>query len=235
MATPNPSAVKILVVEDERDVRDLMLLHLNREGYQCQVAEDGEQALAQTQKDKYHLLVLDWMLPGVNGLEICKRIRASGPNAQVPVLMVTARADSSDIVLSLEMGADDYVTKPFEIPVFLARVRSLLRRAAIQAESSKLKVLSIGKLKVNLESHDVLCENQKVSLTPSEFKMLVALCENRGKVLSREKLIGMVQGDGVAVIDRTVDTHIFGLRKKLGACSEVVETIRGIGYRIPAE
>ncbi len=218
---------KILVIEDEKDVRDLMLLHLKREGYETFQTENGEEALHLLEENKYDAVVLDWMLPGVSGLDICKKI-----NQSIPVLMVTARADTSDIVLGLEMGADDYVTKPFEIPVFLARIRALLRRITLPTESNGFEKIQVGDLKVNIEAHRVFCGPEEVTLTPSEFKLLTALMQNRGKVLSREKLIELVQGQGVAVVDRAIDTHVFGLRKKLGRCSEIIETIRGVGYRI---
>jgi len=218
---------KILVIEDEKDVRDLMLLHLKREGYETFQTDNGEEGLHLLEANKYDAVVLDWMLPGVSGLDICKKI-----NQRIPVLMVTARADTSDIVLGLEMGAYDYVTKPFEIPVFLARVRALLRRATIANPTELSQKIQIGNLKVDIEAHRVFCDREEVLLTPSEFKLLTALMQNQGKVLSREKLIELVQGQGVAVVDRAIDTHVFGLRRKLGPCSEVIETIRGVGYRI---
>jgi two-component system phosphate regulon response regulator PhoB len=218
---------KILVIEDEKDVRDLMILHLKREGYNTFQTENGEEALHLLEQNHYDAVILDWMLPGVSGLDICKKI-----NQKIPVLMVTARADTSDIVLGLEMGADDYVTKPFEIPVFLARVRALLRRTLISYENNDLGKIQVGNLKINIEAHRAFCDEEEITLTPSEFKLLTALMQNRGKVLSREKLIELVQGEGVAVVDRAIDTHVFGLRKKLGPCSDIIETIRGVGYRI---
>lgn len=225
---------RILVVEDESDVRDLILLHLRREGYQTDWTDHGEEAL-RTLADpkKFDLVILDWMLPGQSGLEVCKALRR-----QVPVLMVTARADTSDIVLGLEMGADDYITKPFEVPVLLARVRALLRRSGPEEGSSEApgpsKVLRAGGLWVDLDAHEAKCDDQVIHLTPSEFKLLTALLHNRGRVLSRERLIELVQGQGVNVVDRAIDTHVFGLRKKLGSCAEVIETIRGVGYRVHA-
>lgn len=225
----NSGKANILVVEDEKDVRDLMLLHLKREGHEVSVAENGEEALNLLNSSRLNLVVLDWMLPGMSGLEICKTLRAQ--KSTVPILMVTARADTSDIVLGLEMGADDYITKPFEIPVFLARVRSLLRRAQEPSAASDQR-LQVGELLLDTAAHQVFCQGGELQLTPSEFRLLHALMTNRGRVLSRERLIDLVQGQGVVVIDRAIDTHVFGLRKKLGPCSEVVETIRGIGYRI---
>ena len=223
---------KVLLVEDESDVRELMLLHLKREGLDTAAAENGEEALKLLQTNRYDLVVLDWMLPGLSGLEICKRIRNQAPTGpQLPILMVTARADTADIVIGLEMGADDYITKPFDIPVFLARVRALLRRAQTSQQGPASR-LQCGELVLDIEAHRVTCQSEELELTPSEFKLLTALMSNQGRVLSRERLIDLVQGQGVAVVDRAIDTHVFGLRKKLGACSEVVETIRGVGYRV---
>lgn len=233
----------ILVVEDEKDVRDLLMLHLKREGYQATAVEDGEEALRQVESKRYALVVLDWMLPGLSGLEICRRIRKQQPTGafahmpgQVPVLMVTARADTSDIVLGLEAGADDYITKPFEIPVFLARVRALLRRSQLQQEQPvSAHQFRVKGLLLDTETHQLQCDGQDVLLTPSEFKLLSALLKNRGRVLSRERLIDLVQGEGVSVVDRAIDTHIFGLRKKIGDYADLVETIRGVGYRVRLE
>ncbi|MBI3542960.1 MAG: response regulator transcription factor [Deltaproteobacteria bacterium] len=216
------------MVEDERDVKDLMLLHLRREGHDATGVENGEEALRLLNANQYDLAVLDWMLPGQSGLEVCKKL-----GGKLPVLMVTARADTADVVLGLEMGADDYITKPFEVSVFLARVRALLRRATTAKEPSPDRY-SVGELKVNPDEHRVWCAGEEIKLTLSEFKLLTALLDNRGRVLSRDKLIDHVQGEGIVVSDRTVDTHVFGLRKKLGDCSEVIETIRGVGYRIKA-
>lgn len=224
---------KVLVVEDERDVKDLMLLHLKREGHETAGVENGEDALKLLENNPFDLVILDWMLPGASGLEICKEI-CKRTQSKIPVLMVTARADPADIVLGLEMGAYDYITKPFEVSVFLARVRSLLRRTQPLPESVGIdpREIRIGDLKMDSEAHRVYCGTEEIQLTPSEFKLLYALMKNPGRVLSREKLIELVQGQGVVVVDRAIDTHVFGLRKKLGACSPIVETIRGVGYRM---
>ncbi len=224
---------RILVIEDEKDVKDLIVLHLKREGHEVVAVENGEEGLALLKRtgppsDHFKLVVLDWMLPGLSGLEICKQMDRS-----VPILMVTARADTADIVLGLEMGADDYVTKPFEIPVFLARVRAILRRIhASEGPKETAGNIHIGELVIDCEAHRVFCGPEEVQLTPSEFKLLTALMRNPGRVLSRERLIELVQGQGVAVVDRAIDTHVFGLRKKLGTCASTIETIRGVGYRV---
>lgn len=233
----NPNAsVKILVVEDERDILELVLLHLKREGYAVDSAENGEEGLRLLSSGQYSLIVLDWMLPGISGIDLCKRMRAQSKN-QIPVLMLTARADTADVVLGLEAGADDYVTKPFDVPVLLARVRALLRRAALvnSGTASELGKLKVGGLSVDAEAHKVTCDGEELQLTISEFKLLAALVQNQGRVLSRERLIDLVQGQDVVVVDRTIDTHIFGLRKKLGSCADVIETVRGVGYRVRTE
>ena len=217
---------RILVVEDEKDVRDLLVLHLKREGYDPSATESAEEAMKIQSAGKFDLAVLDWMLPGMPGLELCKKW-----NQDMPVLMVTARADPSDIVLGLEMGASDFITKPFEMPVFLARVRATLRKNPPKS----LDQIRIGALLIEVAKCQVSCADQAVQLTASEFKLLVVLAQKRGKVLSRNQLIEYVRGEDITVTDRTIDTHVFGLRKKLGACSEFVETIRGIGYRIKTD
>jgi len=226
---------RVLIVEDEKDIAELMTLHLKREGHEVSTVENGEEAMrmlaAPVETGAYELLVLDWMLPGLSGLEVCKKIRADKSVAGVPILMVTARAHTSDIVLGLEMGADDYLTKPFELPVFLARVRALLRRGTPSPQGD-VREYKIGELALDLDAYRVTCGKKELSLTPSEFKLLVALAKSQGRVLTRERLIDMVQGEGVTVVDRAIDTHIFGLRKKLGKCADVVETIRGVGYRV---
>lgn len=224
---------KVLIVEDEKDIADLMTLHLKREGIEVEVAENGEQAFSLIEKCEFNLLILDWMLPGISGLDICKKIRqGEGYTKDVPVLLVTARAQTTDIVLGLEMGADDYITKPFDLSVFLARVRALLRRSNRVEKEETERRIQVGGLVVDLDRHEVRCQEKVSDLTPSEFKLLYAMMKNRGRVLTRERLIELVQGEGVTVIDRAIDTHIFGLRKKLGDCANLVETIRGVGYRV---
>jgi two-component system phosphate regulon response regulator PhoB len=229
---------RVLVVEDEGDIQDLMVLHLKREGYEVSAVADGVEAIERLKGGGFDLLVLDWMLPGSNGLEIAREVRAQVLTRRMPILMVTARTEAADIVLGLEAGCDDYVTKPFEIPVFLARARALLRRAAMlskQDESAPEEVIRIGPLVVDGRSYQAKIGDQLLELTPSEFKLLQALVQNRGRVLTRERLIDCVQGAGVTVVDRAIDTHVFGLRKKLGEFADIIETVRGVGYRVRAE
>jgi two-component system, OmpR family, phosphate regulon response regulator PhoB len=226
--------MKVLLVEDEADIRELISMHLRREKYEVDEASTAEDAFEKIRKSNhYDLLILDWMLPGLSGIEIAKFIREKGKNLP-PILMVTARANAEDIVSGLESGADDYLTKPFETPVLLARVRALLRRSKPGGGKSPVpgETISHGPLTVDMARHKILCEGRDVAMTLSEFKLLAALVSHGGRVLTRDRLVDLVQGEGVSVTHRTIDTHVFGLRKKLGTCSELIESIRGVGYRI---
>ena len=232
----------ILVVEDDNEIRELICLQLKKENFTIDEASSGELALQKIKKEKYDLLILDWMLPGLSGIEVTKALKARAIQAehaqevhQTPILMVTAKSEPQDIVKGLESGADDYVTKPFDLNIFKARVKALLRRTPAGAATDNYAI-KIGGLRIDKKSHEVVCDGVAVQLTLSEFKLLTALAANNGAVLTRDRLIEQIQGEGVSVIDRTVDTHVFGLRKKLGSCADLIETVRGIGYRIsPAE
>lgn len=220
---------QVLVLEDETDVRELLVLHLKREGYQVQSFEDAEEALDAFQKSKFDLLILDWMLPKMSGLDFCKKVRTEF-KATVPILILTARADTMEKVLGLEIGADDYLTKPFEVREFVARVRALLRRSTpVKADQYKS-----GPFSLNDASKQIYMEGKELLLTPNEFKLLSTLIQKPGTTFERGDLIQLIQGPGVAVVDRTIDTTVLGLRKKLGAFAEQVETVRGFGYRLRA-
>jgi DNA-binding response OmpR family regulator len=226
---------RVLVVEDEAEIRELIVLHLMREGLKVDAVASAEEALELLTQNKYVLIALDWMLPGQTGVELTKALRLQ--KSDVSILMVTAKAESLHIVEGLEAGADDYLTKPFEIGILLARVRALIRRsqrevAHPQNKSKLLAQIQFGPLSMNSETFEVKSGEEVLALTPSEFKLLLTMAQNRGRVLTRDSLIEHVQGEGVSVVGRTVDTHIFGLRKKLGTASEMIETVRGIGYRI---
>ncbi len=224
---------RVLVVEDESEIRELIVLHLMREGLKVDAAQSAEEALELIGQNKYALIALDWMLPGQSGVSFAKDLRQKH-HSDLSILMVTARAESNDIVAGLEAGADDYLTKPFEIQVLLARVRALIRRSKRESGSKNVVQAEIhfGPLTMNTETYEVKSGAEILSLTPSEFKLLLTMAQNRGRVLTRDSLIEFVQGEGVSVVGRTVDTHIFGLRKKLGEASDMIETVRGIGYRI---
>ena len=220
----------VLVLEDEADVRELLVLHLKREGYEVSAFEDTEQALLAFQKHPFDLMILDWMLPKMSGLDFCKKVRTEFQST-IPVLLLTARADTMDKVLGLEMGADDYLTKPFEIREFVARVRALLRRTQSQNNTE----WTAGPFRLNDAAKQMFLDGKELLLTPNEFKLLSTLLKKPGTTFERGDLISLIQGPGVAVVDRTIDTTVLGLRKKLGAASDYIETVRGFGYRLKGE
>lgn len=226
-----PTSAQILVVEDESEIRELISLLLLRMGHRVQQCSQGQEVLQKIQQNNFDLLILDWMLPGLSGVEILQALRQS-PGFSTPVLMITAKSSPEDIVFGLENGADDYMTKPFENSVFQARVRALLRRR--QDPPQAHGVFQFGELRFNVQTYEVSCCGEPLHLTPSEFKILVTMAENRGKVMTRDQLIQVVQGEGISVTGRTIDTHVFGLRKKLQSCADWIETIRGVGYRVRA-
>ncbi len=233
-SVPNPSK-RILVVEDEQEIRQLIALHLRREGFVVDEASDGEQAKILLQSKPYDLFVFDWMVPVTSGLELTRFAR-SQLTKWVPILFVTAKAEPEHVATGLDAGADDYLPKPFDTLVLMARVNALLRRKdwleQRSQDKSKQTMVSSGELSLDTGSYEAVLAGQKLELTRSEFKLLECLMMNQGRVLTREALIEEIQGENVNVVGRTVDTHVFGLRKKLGTHSELIETIRGVGYRV---
>ncbi|UXR65220.1 response regulator transcription factor [Bdellovibrio bacteriovorus] len=228
------NSVHVLVVEDEQEIRELMALHLLRQGYRVTESASAEEALQEVNRQSFSLFVLDWMLPGLSGVEIVDKIKSKHPGASV--LMVTAKTEPQDIVSGLEKGADDYMTKPFNPSVFVARVKALLRRSQVQAApAAEEGEVSLLGLKINFKSYEISYNGEPLHLTPSEFKLLGALVQNQGCVLTREQLIENIQGEGINVVGRTIDTHVFGLRKKLGEWGDRIETIRGVGYRVKVD
>ncbi len=235
-ATTSAAARKrLLVVEDETEIRQLIVLHLRREGFTVDEAYDGEQARRLLGENEYDLVVLDWMLPSLSGLELTRWIRKGAQLATLPILFVTAKTEPEHIATGLDAGADDYLPKPFDTLVLMARVNALMRRQdwlqalPVQTKSSRI---TLGDLALDSETYEVRLSGQPLELTRSEFRLLESLMMNQGKVCSRESLIEQIQGEGVNVVGRTVDTHVFGLRKKLGDFAENIETIRGVGYRV---
>lgn len=223
----------ILIVEDEPEIRELIALQLRRAGYTTTEVSDASEALHAIDAVDPDILCLDWMLPGINGIEFLRMLRLKETAKQKPVLLLTAKASAEDIVYGLEAGADDYMTKPFDSNVLLARVKALLRRVErFQRVEEGASVLKIGSMHIDLKSYEVRVSGELVHLTPSEYKLLTTLTQEVGRVLTRDRLIQEVQGDGISVVGRTIDTHVFGLRKKLGECSDMIETIRGVGYRV---
>lgn len=217
---------KILVVEDELDIRELILFHLQKNGYQTLDAGNGEKGLKLAQEEEPDLILLDLMLPGLSGMEICRRLREEG--IETPILMLTAKSEEEDIVLGLERGADDYMTKPFSHKILLGRIKALLRRS----KGGEAELYRFGDLVIDVDRVSVTLRGQALKLTITEFRILAALAAKKGMVLSRDRLIDAAHGQGHFVTDRAIDVQIVGLRKKLGDHSELVETVRGVGYRM---
>lgn len=221
---------KILVVDDERDLVQLISYNLRRAGFDPLPAYDGASALRRVQEDRPALVVLDVMLPDVSGLDVCRQLRADPDLAGLPVLMLTARGEEEDRIRGLEVGADDYLSKPFSPRELVLRVQAVLRRTGEKAGATTA-VLAAGPLAVDIDRHKVSVGGEEVGLTALEFKLLVDLMERRGRVQSREALLDRVWGYSSFVTTRTVDTHVKRLREKLGEAAELIETVRGIGYR----
>jgi two-component system phosphate regulon response regulator PhoB len=219
----------ILVVDDEEDIRELVELNLSREGYSVLTCESGEQALERAVKEVPDLIVLDLMLPGIDGLEVCRRLKADAKTRRIAVVMLTAKGEEADIVAGLELGADDYVTKPFSGKVLVARVRRLLRRQPDEAGESAL--VSIHELTIDPDRHEVLVAGEPVTMTLTEFNILHLLARRPGRVFTRYQIVDSIHGSDYLVTDRAVDVQIVSLRKKLGPCAKYIDTVRGVGYR----
>jgi phosphate regulon transcriptional regulator PhoB len=224
-------ASRVLVVEDEPDIRDLLAFHLERDGYQVTRATTGREALRQLRAAPPDLVILDLMLPELDGLEVCRRLRADPATAALPVIMLTAKGDEVDRVVGLEMGADDYVVKPFSPKEMLARVRAVLRRAHAGMAGAPL---AVGGITLDGGTHQATVSGRPLALTPKEFDLLRALLEARGRVLSREFLLDRVWGYARAgeIESRTVDVHVRRLRAKLGPEGERILTVKNVGYRL---
>jgi two-component system, OmpR family, phosphate regulon response regulator PhoB len=227
-------AADVLVVEDEPDIRTLVVHHLARDGFRCRTAATGPEALASVRRAPPDLVILDLMLPVLDGIEVCRRLRADTATAALPIIMLTARADEIDRVVGLEMGADDYVVKPFSPKELVARVRAVLRRAR---GGEPGRPLAAGAVSLDTARHLVTVGGRPVELTPKEFDLLHALLEAAGRVLSREHLLNRVWGYAHAdeIESRTVDVHIRRLRAKLGSEEQRIATIKGVGYRFETE
>jgi len=220
---------KVLVVDDEKDIVDLLEYHLKRENYTVLSAKDGEAAMRAAREDRPDLILLDLMLPGVDGLEVCRLLKADPTTSAIRVIMLTAKGEEADIVAGLELGADDYVPKPFSPRVLMARVKAVLRRGGEPATEEA--VLKIGDLLVDPVRHEVKVRGELCELTATEFKLLHHMAQRPGRVFTRDQLINAARGDEVVVVDRTVDVHVAALRRKLGPCGDLIETVRGVGYR----
>ena len=227
-------AREVLVVEDEPDIRRLVVLHLERDGFRCRTAANGLDALREAKADVPDLVVLDLMLPGIDGLEVCRRLRSDASTAGVPIIMLTAKSDEVDRVVGLEVGADDYVAKPFSPKELVARVRAVLRRSRPDRPP---RVLAVGPVTLDPERHRVTLGGRALQLTPKEFDLLQALLEAAGRVLSREYLLNHVWGYARADVieSRTVDVHVRRLRAKLGDAGSRIATIKSVGYRFEVD
>ncbi len=221
---------KILVVEDEAPIQELLQFNLERQKYRIQLADSGEQALEVVGTYMPDLILLDIMLPGADGLEVCKQIKANPKTARIPIIMLTALSEEADIVTGLELGADDYVTKPFSPRVLLARVKAALRRDTAKPTNDG-DFISIHGIDIDSVRHKVTVDGEEITLTSTEFKVLRLMASQPGRVFTRYQIVDAVHGEDYPVTDRSVDVQIVGLRKKLGEDGRFIETVRGIGYR----
>lgn len=220
---------RILIIDDEEDLIELVRYNLEREGFQVKGATDGESGLDLASKETPDLVIVDLMLPGIDGLEVCRALRSGSRTASIPVIMLTAKSAEADRIVGLELGADDYVTKPFSPRELAARVKAVLRRT--QVVSAEENLIRHGGLMIDLTRRRVTFEGTPIDLTATEFRLLQFFAQHPERVFSRSELIDAALGREVSVIDRTIDVHITGLRKKLAGCSDWIETVRGFGYR----
>ncbi len=221
----------VLVVEDEQDIQELVEYNLIKNGFQVTCVKTGEDSLARARSDLPSLIVLDLMLPGIDGLEVCRILKNDSQTRDIPVIMLTAKGEESDIVRGLELGADDYITKPFSPKVLIARVKAVLRRKHIEPIDDH-STIQIHEIVIHPGRHQVLVEGKEVEMTYTEFSVLCLLAQRPGWVFTRNQIIEAVRGDDYPVTDRSVDVQIVGLRKKLGHYGQFIETVRGVGYRL---
>lgn len=221
----------ILVVDDEEDILELLQYNLSKEGYQVRCVPSGEEGLEVAKAEHPDLMILDLMLPGVDGLDVCKLLKNDPKTKMIPIIMLTAKGEEADVVTGLEMGADDYIVKPFSPRVVTARVKSVLRRNKINDNSDEESTLRIDDLTIHPGRHEVQVKGKLVDLTYTEFKLLQFLVRQKGWVFTRHQLVEGVHGDDYPVTERSIDVQIVGLRRKLGRYGKLVETVRGVGYR----
>lgn len=229
-----PSQGRVVVIEDEPDIREVVLYNLLRDGFEVVAMGNGHQGLAEVQRTPPDCVILDLMLPGLDGIEICRQIRAESRTSHVPIIMLTAKGEESDVVLGLGMGADDYMTKPFSPRELVARIKANMRRGSKVQPAKDIEGperIEIGPLLIDAGRHEVSISGERLRFTATEFRLLHFLATHPGRVFTRDQLIGRVIGDGAIVLDRNIDVHIRSVRKKLGECRDMVETIRGVGYR----
>lgn len=229
------TVLKILLIEDEEDIAALIQLQAELAGYKVVVEHDGLNGFRAVEKEKPDVVLLDIMLPGQNGLDVCRKIKAHPDLKNIPVIMISAKGEELDIVLGLELGADDYVTKPFSPKVLLSRVRAVLRRGKEAPKSSAGQVIVFGPFTLDASKYQLRKNDKSITLTLSEFGILSSLLIQRGKVMTRNQLLDELQNSDAYVVDRNIDVHIAALRKKLGPNFTSIETVRGVGYRFKDE
>ena len=225
--------MKIVIIEDERDLAELLAFNLEKDGYQTVIALDGKTGLERVMGERPDLVILDLMLPEMNGLEVCKLLRKQESTSSIPIIMLTAKGEEIDRVVGFEVGADDYLVKPFSSRELLLRIKAILRRAS--PDAGEEKSLKTGPILIDLARHLVSVDGEEIILTSTEFKLLCTLAERLGRVQSREHLLRHVWGYSHTADTRTVDTHITRLRNKLGAAGELIKTVRGFGYKMEAQ
>lgn len=222
---------KVLVIEDERALVEVLTYNLEREGFEVLTAFDGQEGLRQAQLKLPDLIVLDLMLPLKPGLEVCRELRVGSRTRDIPIVMVTAKAEESDELVGFATGADDYVTKPYSTKVLIQRIKKELRRSQSQDETPAGAVIGSQGVVIDRHSHRALYLDQELPLTPTEFRLLEALVRQTGRAFTRYELMDAAIGEDAIVLERTIDVHIKSLRKKLGEAGELIETVRGVGYR----
>ncbi len=220
---------KVFIVEDEPDLRDTLTYNFENEGFTVKSFSNGESFLESLTKNKPNLVILDLMLPGVSGLDVCRELRSDDNFNDIAVVMLTAKSEEIDRIVGFELGADDYVTKPFSVRELILRVKVLLKKRL--ENSANEQILAFGPITMNLDAHDVVVDGENITLTALEFKLLKHLLNRKGRVQTRDQLLGDVWGYSSEVTTRTVDTHIKRLREKLGKPGDLIQTIRGVGYR----
>ncbi len=225
------AASKILVIEDERSLVEVLTANLEREGYEVMVAHDGQDGLRRAQLKLPDLVVLDLMLPGMPGLEVCRELRQGARTRDIPVIMVTAKTEETDQLVGFATGADDYVTKPYSMKVLIQRIKKELRRAQLRDEPNQGTVVECQGIVIDKHSHRAILHDEELPLTPTEFRLLEVLIRQAGRAFTRFELMDAAIGEDAIVLERTIDVHIKSLRKKLGEAGDLIETVRGVGYR----
>jgi len=222
---------KILIIEDDKNISKLIKYNLEKEGFDCSACFDGEEGLKTLAGCSFDLIILDIMLPGMDGLEVCRRVKHNKELSAIPVIMLTAKGEEVDRVVGFELGADDYMVKPFSPRELVLRIKAILKRAVNPRPETSGEAISLGRIKVDISRHKVTVGKKEVELTPMEFDLLVTLMSRKGRVQSRDRLLEDVWDISSDVTTRTVDTHIKRLREKLGEEGKFIETVRGFGYR----